>query len=82
MFVDGCFWHCCPEHWRPPLSNTAYWGPKFTRNVQRDRMDTERLLAAGWRVIRLWEHIPVEEALVAVERELALAEESLLSQAG
>jgi len=70
VFIDGCFWHCCPQHGRQPLSNTQYWGPKLARNVERDRIDNERLLAAGWRVIRLWEHVPLEESIAAIEREL------------
>jgi DNA mismatch endonuclease (patch repair protein) len=81
VFIDGCFWHCCPEHGRPPLSNVGYWGPKLARNVERDRVDTERLRAAGWRVVRLWEHAPIGEAVVIVERELALADRDLLSRA-
>ena len=71
MFVDGCFWHCCPVHGRPPISNPAYWGPKLARNVERDRRDTERLEAEGWTVLRLWEHTPLEEAIVRVEQTLA-----------
>jgi DNA mismatch endonuclease (patch repair protein) len=70
VFVDGCFWHCCPEHGKPPLSHTSYWGPKLARNVERDRADTQRLCAAGWRVVRLWEHVPLEDAVAAVESEL------------
>lgn len=79
VFVDGCFWHCCPEHGRPPLSNTAYWGPKLARNAQRDQLDTERLEAAGWRVVRVWEHVPVEDAVAEVELALRSAEASLLN---
>jgi DNA mismatch endonuclease (patch repair protein) len=81
VFVDGCFWHCCPEHGRPPLSNTAYWGPKLARNAQRDQLDTERLQAAGWWVVRVWEHVPLEDAVATVERALHLAEAELLSLA-
>ncbi len=81
VFVDGCFWHCCPEHGRPPLSNTAYWGPKLARNAQRDQWDTERLQAAGWRVVRVWEHVPLEDAVADVERALCSAEEDLLNLA-
>ena len=70
VFMDGCFWHCCPIHGRPPISNPTYWGPKLARNVERDRLDTERLEAHGWSVLRLWEHTPIEEAIVRVERAL------------
>lgn len=62
VFVDGCFWHSCPEHGTLPKSNADYWIPKLTRNVERDR-ETDALLAeSGWRVIRIWEHEPVAEA--------------------
>jgi DNA mismatch endonuclease, patch repair protein len=55
-FMDGCFWHSCPEHGTSPISNAAYWMPKLRRNVERDRVVNESLLAAGWSVIRVWEH--------------------------
>jgi DNA mismatch endonuclease (patch repair protein) len=81
VFIDGCFWHSCPEHGRPPLSNTAYWGPKLAHNVQRDRLDTERLQSAGWTVVRVWEHVPLEDAVAEVEQALYLAEADLLNRA-
>jgi DNA mismatch endonuclease (patch repair protein) len=56
VFVDGCFWHCCPEHLAPPKSNVDYWEAKLAGNVARDRRNDSRLRAAGWRVIRIWEH--------------------------
>ena len=71
VFVDGCFWHCCPIHGRAPLSNGDYWRPKLARNVERDNADTEQLEHAGWTVVRLWEHVPVDDAVDAVEAALA-----------
>lgn len=71
IFVDGCFWHGCPEHGVRPKSNESYWGPKLRRNAQRDRRDVERLEAAGWTVLRLWEHVPPEKALRSVGRVLS-----------
>ncbi len=62
VFVDGCFWHACPEHGRTPRVNGAYWEPKLGRNAERDREQTEALTAAGWSVLRIWEHVPVDEA--------------------
>lgn len=56
LFVDGCFWHGCPEHCREPGSNRGYWVPKLRANAERDRRRTSELRAAGWRVIRAWEH--------------------------
>lgn len=56
IFVDGCFWHGCPEHGAHPSGNRAFWLEKFRRNRARDRRDTARLKSNGWKVLRLWEH--------------------------
>lgn len=56
VFVDGCFWHRCPDHGSIPATNADYWIPKLERNVERDRETTILLKQAGWRVIRVWEH--------------------------
>jgi DNA mismatch endonuclease (patch repair protein) len=69
IFLDGCFWHCCPEHGNVPAHNRAYWMPKLARNRVRDGEVTAALMNAGWTVIRAWEHEPTR--LVA-ERVLAL----------
>lgn len=66
VFVDGCFWHCCPEHGRKPGVNGGYWGPKLERNVARDRAADEALRAAGWTVVRVWEHEPRDEAAARI----------------
>jgi DNA mismatch endonuclease (patch repair protein) len=73
VFVDGCFWHQCPEHGSSPKTNTAYWEPKLARNVARDRLDDAALTKAGWSVVRIWEHVDPEEALARVERALRRA---------
>lgn len=62
VFVDGCFWHGCPEHGTTPRVNTRYWGPKLARNHDRDVRVTAALIASGWTVLRLWEHEPVPDA--------------------
>jgi len=56
IFVDGCFWHGCPEHGSVPNTNSDYWSKKITRNRQRDRMINARFRKRNWRVIRIWEH--------------------------
>jgi DNA mismatch endonuclease (patch repair protein) len=66
VFVDGCFWHVCPEHGRQPTTNDWYWAPKLRRNVERDRRADQALRAAGWRVVRAWEHEPAEDAALRV----------------
>ncbi len=66
VFVDGCFWHACPEHGTKPAVNEWYWTPKLRKNVERDRVATAALIAAGWQVVRIWEHEPIEAAVAAV----------------
>ncbi len=56
VFVDGCFWHGCPQHLRMPASNRSYWLEKIARNQARDRAVTRELRLEGWEVLRLWEH--------------------------
>jgi DNA mismatch endonuclease (patch repair protein) len=67
VFIDGCWWHGCTEHYRPPASNAAYWAGKVTRNRERDRLANEALIAAGWTVIRVWEHEAPESAAHRIE---------------
>jgi DNA mismatch endonuclease, patch repair protein len=66
VFVDGCFWHACPEHGSKPRANEWYWGPKLIKNVERDRVNDAALILAGWAVVRLWEHVPLDEAVTTV----------------
>ena len=66
VFVDGCFWHVCPQHGRDPAVNESYWSPKLRRNVERDRAADAALAAAGWRVVRVWEHQSLDEAVAMV----------------
>lgn len=67
VFVDGCFWHRCPEHYTAPRTNAAWWEEKIEANVERDRRQTSELQARGWAVIRVWEH----EATPALARAAA-----------
>lgn len=72
VFVDGCYWHGCPEHATWPRSNADFWRKKITRNQERDRDTDLKLTNAGWMPIRVWEHEdPVEAAqrITAVVRE-------------
>lgn len=62
VFIDGCFWHGCPEHQHIPKTNREYWVPKLQANVERDRRVDRALVDAGWEVIRVWEHVDVEDA--------------------
>ena len=56
VFIDGCFWHKCPIHYKQPKSNKKYWLPKLERNVVRDKEITIAYKNIGWKVIRIWEH--------------------------
>lgn len=56
VFVDGCFWHGCSEHFAPPRTNASYWGPKIARNKARDLAALTALQEAGWTGLRIWEH--------------------------
>lgn len=56
IFVDGCFWHGCPEHGTNPKSNSSYWDAKLARNRERDAEVTAALEAEGWEVVRYWDH--------------------------
>jgi DNA mismatch endonuclease (patch repair protein) len=65
-FVDGCFWHGCPEHGSWPAANATWWRAKIERNRARDT-ETDRLLTqAGWMVMRIWEHDDPDEAATQV----------------
>lgn len=66
VFVDGCFWHCCPEHGVTPKRNASYWIPKLRHNVERDRRVDAALKCEGWIVIRAWEHEETSEVADAV----------------
>ena len=73
VFVDGCFWHSCPEHGTIPKSNRIYWVPKLKENVDRDRSINHELRADGWRVLRLWEHVGTEAAMMRIVEALVQA---------
>ncbi|HZQ46627.1 MAG TPA: very short patch repair endonuclease [Verrucomicrobiae bacterium] len=65
IFVDGCFWHGCPRHFRMPKSNREYWERKLGRNIRRDRGNNKSLRKAGWQVLRFWQHSLDKPHLVA-----------------
>ena len=70
VFVDGCFWHNCPQHGPLPHTNRDWWRTKLEANSRRDRDTTARLEAMGWTVIRIWEHEAVGEAVKRVVQAL------------
>lgn len=64
--VRGCFWHGCPQHYRPPTVNSDYWAAKVAKNVARDRKNDTYLRGLGWLVIVIWEHDDLENAALTV----------------
>ncbi|MGW0841491.1 very short patch repair endonuclease [Streptomyces sp. NPDC002787] len=66
VLIDGCFWHGCPEHATQPKSNAEWWRQKLDRNMARDAETTEHLVAAGWEVLRFWEHEAPEAVAVSI----------------
>jgi DNA mismatch endonuclease (patch repair protein) len=71
IFIDGCFWHGCPTHGSRPRLNSDFWTRKLDRNRERDRANDEALVAAGWNVHRIWEHVRVDDAVTEVQDRLA-----------
>ena len=68
VFVDGCFWHGCPVHYKAPARNASFWQSKLERNRQRDRKVDKDLEGMGWQVIRIWEHQITHELNLVVSR--------------
>ena len=56
VFVDGCYWHGCPQHETKPRTNAGFWRKKFAANKARDLLVNRTLRKAGWRIVRIWEH--------------------------
>jgi DNA mismatch endonuclease, patch repair protein len=67
IFIDGCFWHGCPEHYVRPRTRNEFWSSKLRENVERDRRQTLQLEAEGWHVCRFWEHQIFESLPEVVE---------------
>jgi DNA mismatch endonuclease (patch repair protein) len=64
VFVDGCFWHACPDHYVTPKANAEWWAAKLTANRERDHRNDDLLADLGWRTVHIWEH---EDPSVAAE---------------
>jgi DNA mismatch endonuclease, patch repair protein len=67
VFVDGCFWHGCPDHGVRPATNAAWWAAKLARTADRDRETAALLARDGWRVVRVWEHEDAGAAAAAID---------------
>lgn len=71
VFVDGCFWHRCPQHATDPATRGAWWQQKLEGNVARDRETDEHLRWLGWTVVRFWEHEDMAQAAKVVAKYLS-----------
>ena len=78
VFIDGCFWHSCPEHLQMPRANSAWWVTKLEMNQLRDLSATAQLEGLGWTVLRFWEHEPPD----TVARSVAGAWSALRDESG
>jgi len=67
VFVDGCFWHGCPEHGTRPRANSEWWVAKLGRNAARDAETDEHLTGQGWTVLRFWEHEQPDDVVSRVQ---------------
>jgi DNA mismatch endonuclease, patch repair protein len=67
VYVDGCFWHGCPEHYRTPATRGSWWDEKIASNRRRDELAMNALIERGWAVVRIWEHVSLDEAVGLVE---------------
>lgn len=77
VFLDGCFWHGCPEHATHPKANAEWWRQKLTKNIIRDQETTRHLESQGWTVLRFWEHeVPKSIAEVVEETWLNFRQET------
>ncbi|MBA2955084.1 DNA mismatch endonuclease Vsr [Nocardioides sp. MAH-18] len=76
VFIDGCYWHACPEHGTVARANASYWSEKLERNVARDADTTNQLIAAGWTVLRFWEHEDPEEVAAKVSTAVRASDET------
>ncbi|WP_081902745.1 DNA mismatch endonuclease Vsr [Lentzea aerocolonigenes] len=66
VFLDGCFWHGCPEHHTKAATNAGFWADKVNTNRDRDRNTDKRLSEAGWQSIRIWEHQDPKQAALEI----------------
>lgn len=75
VFVDGCFWHGCPDHspvrFRGP--NAARWEAKIITNRARDERNSAAVREAGWKVLRVWECAVRRDVHAAARRVLEAA---------
>ncbi|WP_104814785.1 very short patch repair endonuclease [Kitasatospora sp. MMS16-BH015] len=82
VFVDGCYWHGCPEHGSLPATNRGFWTEKIKGNKARDAETVRLLEQAGWKVLRIWEHVPPEEGARLVAETVSAARQEARAARG
>jgi DNA mismatch endonuclease, patch repair protein len=75
IFIDGCFWHCCPRHFQYPKTNKIFWKNKLNSNKIRDKRINKQLGSMGWNVIRFWEHDLEHHTLKVVDKLMSILKE-------
>ena len=70
IFLDGCWWHSCPQHGQVPKTHQEFWAPKLAKTRERDKKNTAALTKAGWTVLRIWEHESIESAVDLIQDQL------------
>lgn len=70
IFIDGCFWHGCPDHQHMPKANASWWAKKMAMNRARDAAATAQLHGLGWTVLRFWEHEAPDDVVATVAAHL------------
>ena len=68
VFIDGCFWHGCPDHYSRPKTRSDFWAEKLEANVRRDGDIRKKLQDAGWQVLRIWEHEVFQNLEAAIDK--------------
>ncbi|MGY1714236.1 very short patch repair endonuclease [Geodermatophilus sp. SYSU D01106] len=66
VYIDGCFWHGCPEHLHLPTANSGWWVRKLAGNRARDAAATAQLDGLGWTVLRFWEHQAPDDVVARI----------------
>jgi DNA mismatch endonuclease (patch repair protein) len=70
VFYDGCWWHACPEHGQIPVTNRDWWNAKLAATRERDARNDTALRSAGWTVLRIWQHEPLDDVVRQIRREI------------
>ncbi|MBO9127948.1 MULTISPECIES: very short patch repair endonuclease [unclassified Rhizobium] len=80
IFLDGCFWHSCPDHPPAVKKNADFWLAKLKRNRERDERTTRALTDSGWLVLRFWQHENTDSIVQAIMSAVSARRSSLLSR--